>query len=91
MSFLPMFGIIEGVSAFHLPQNTPNHPRLQFLNHPGVSMLRRNRIGGLEPLCSGRDKAILGVIARMAEDKNQADAPAFNWLSPPWISCPPIP
>lgn len=82
MLFSPMFGIIERVSAFHLPQNTPEHPRLQFLNHPGISMLRRNRIGGLEPSCSGRDKAMLGVIVRMAKDKNQADAHCLQLVEP---------
>ena len=77
-----MFGIIERVSAFHLPKYTPDHPRLQFPNHPGVSMLRRNLIGCFEPLCSGRDKAILGVIARMAEDKNQADTHRLQLVEP---------
>ncbi len=77
-----MFGVIEGVGAFHLSQNSPKQTRLQFLNHPGVSLLRRNRMGGLEALWSGRDKTIPGVIARMTEDKNQADAHGLQPVEP---------
>jgi len=66
-----VLGITQRISAYHSSANLPDNPRLEFLNHPGIRIFRWNWIRCIESLYPGNEKAILWVIAWVAEHKYQ--------------------
>ena len=77
-----MPGIVERISAKHLSTNVSNNPRMELLDHPGTGILRRDWIGGIEPLGSRFGKAILRIISRMSEYKYQFNARRLELFQP---------
>ncbi len=66
-----MLWVIERISAYHLSTNMSDNPRMEFLDHPGTRIFRRDWIRCVESFYPSGGKPILRVIARMAEDKYQ--------------------
>ncbi len=73
-----MLWLIQNKRAPHLALHSSKDTSCQFLHHPGIRMLWRDGIGSLESQCSGRNKTRAGIIAWMAEDKDQLDTGLFE-------------
>ena len=77
-----MLWIVERISAYYLPSNMSNDPRLEFLDHPGTCILSRNWIWCLELRYPSWGKSILRVIPGMANNKNQLNVPCLQLFEP---------
>jgi hypothetical protein len=79
-SLSPMYWIVERIGAYYASTNMANEPRMQFLDHPGTRIFRRDWIRRIESRYPGGGKAILRVIPRMAEYKYQFNTRCLKML-----------
>ena len=66
---LPMLRFIEGVGANDFAGERFRRPRFQFPHHPRICILFRHGISGDKTLFTSRGKAMAGIVAGVASEK----------------------